>query len=61
MLEKLRDYFSDNQDTEDRIPITKGCPNSGSPCFCTGECKKVIGYIDKEDYEDFINKHIQNI
>ena len=28
-------------------PILKGCRNK--ECFCTGECKKIVGY--KEDYK----------
>lgn len=28
-----------------KVPIYKGCPNK--ECFCTGDCKEVIGYRDK--------------
>lgn len=32
---------------EDKTPIYKGCSNV--ECLCTGECRKVIGYVDKLD------------
>jgi len=28
-----------------KVPIYKGCQNGR--CFCTGECKKIIGFKDK--------------
>jgi len=24
--------------------IYRGCPNRGKPCYCTGECREIIGY-----------------
>jgi hypothetical protein len=28
---------------EGKVPVYAGCTNLG-PCFCTGACKKVLGY-----------------
>lgn len=30
-------------------PIHAECPNRGNPCFCTGECHRVIGWRKKTD------------
>ncbi len=28
-------------------PIKKGCSNGNNPCYCTGVCQEVTGYIHK--------------
>lgn len=33
------------KERETTIPITRKCPNAGSPCFCTGICQEVIGRV----------------
>lgn len=44
------------EQTKNRVPIRKGCPNAGvSGCFCTGRCQEIIGWRDK--YPDEINPH----
>ncbi len=30
---------------QEKVPIYKGC--KVKMCYCTGECKKIIGYRDK--------------
>lgn len=32
-----------------RIPIKKGCNNK--VCYCTGDCQKIIGYVDEQDIQ----------
>jgi hypothetical protein len=38
--------FKQINTTETRIAITRGCPNRGNPCFCSGVCHEIIGYRD---------------
>lgn len=45
----LSDLIQKSEDT----PIYKGCRNE--TCYCTGACKKVIGYI-KPDGTKIFNK-----
>lgn len=33
------------KENSNKVPIYKGCPNK--TCFCTGQCKEIIGYRDK--------------
>lgn len=33
-----------------RKPIYKGCPNK--ECFCTGECKEIIGFESEKGFFD---------
>lgn len=41
------DFFKKLQEDRNTLePIYAGCPNNG-PCFCTGACKKVVGYREK--------------
>jgi hypothetical protein len=40
-LKAYNDYWKDKE------AITKGCSSSKQGCFCTGKCKKVIGYREK--------------
>jgi hypothetical protein len=38
-LEEMEKFRSE------KVPIYKGCKNK--TCFCTGDCKEVVGYRDK--------------
>lgn len=38
-----------------KLPIRRGCIG---PCACSGYCKEVLAYIDRKEYEDFIEKYI---
>lgn len=44
--DRLRNLLKEN---ENKVPIYKGCPNH--QCFCTGECKEIIGYREKTNLE----------
>lgn len=39
-----------NINQQNKIPIYKGCKNK--QCFCTGDCKVIIGYVDKKDIKN---------
>lgn len=39
------DYKNVGELKGSKVPVQKGCPNK--TCYCTGECKKVVGYRDK--------------
>ena len=39
----------DNIFKKEKVPIYKGC--KVKMCYCTGECKKIIGYRDKHILE----------
>lgn len=44
------------QKKDEKIPILKGCKASEQGgCFCTGECKKVIGYWENGVYTSLEN------
>lgn len=40
--ESIKKHFTKG---DNKVPIYKGCPNE--QCFCTGACRKIIGYRDK--------------
>lgn len=49
-LKSLRDQYTNQIKKEvhkfnEKVPIYKGCPND--MCFCTGDCKEIIGWRDK--------------
>ena len=35
------------EETKDKIPVYKECPNKGELCFCTGICQEVVKWVDK--------------
>ena len=47
---------SDLENTElKNLPIRRGC-NNVFGCACLGICKNIEGYIDREEYEKFVNE-----
>lgn len=34
------------------IPIYAKCPNSGHGCFCTGACRRIVGYREPHPLEN---------
>lgn len=41
------DYNDPKENSQpDKIPIYRGCANT--QCFCTGSCKEIIGYRDRQ-------------
>lgn len=38
------------------LPIRKGC--SGGPCACLGTCRNIVGYVDRNEYEEFIRNYV---
>lgn len=40
----------------DPLPVRQGC--GPGPCACSGECKKIIGYIGRKKYCDFLQSFI---
>jgi len=49
MKKALEDFIDIHKDEE---PIRKGCKNEH--CFCTGECKTIIGWKKKTNINDMI-------
>lgn len=39
-------YRKGTESKSDKVPVYKGCSalEAGSNCFCTGECKEIVGY-----------------
>jgi len=48
-----------NKFMKSKRPIYKGCRNEA--CFCSGDCKEIIGYIDLDAYNKFIQNNIEPI
>jgi len=52
--------FIEKSDLENKdlqiLPIRRGC--YGGPCACLGVCKNIEGYIDRKEYEEFIEKFV---
>jgi hypothetical protein len=53
MIVLKEDY--DNYDGVNLLPVRRGC--GGGPCACMGTCKTIIGYIDYDVYNSFMNKY----
>lgn len=51
--------FIEKSDLENKelqmLPIRIGC--SGM-CACMGICKKIVGHVDRKEYEDFIKTYM---
>lgn len=45
-IKELNEKLGENHDH--KVPIYKECPNKGKPCFCSGVCREIIGYKEKD-------------
>ena len=45
---KMYDYIAKAMQEPQPKPIRRGCPNVGSPCFCTGICNEIVGHEEVE-------------
>jgi len=55
---KIEKYIDKSDLTNKEIislPIRRGCLG---PCACLGFCKEIFGYVDRNEYEEFIKNMI---
>lgn len=39
-----------------KLPIRRGCNSGVFGCACLGICLNILGYVDREEYENFITE-----